>query len=127
MSLGATLSLSNDPAAEVDTNLTVYDLRAADMGHSEYSVAGLTLPAEMTLTIGHEVGKNGEQRKAIRLNVTALDANLAPATASVYTVMVRPANTAITNALLISMVNRMIDFLLEGTNANVVKVLNGEV
>jgi hypothetical protein len=46
MSLGTSLSLSTDTPTDVDTNLRVYALRFADSDHSEYSVAGLTLPLE---------------------------------------------------------------------------------
>lgn len=128
MSLGAQLTLSKDSATDVDTNTSVFDLRAADLNRSEYSVAGLTFPAENKLTIGHEVAKGGEQRKMIRNDETAVDALLVPATASVYLVIVRPASTAITNTLIKQCVNRIVDFLIEGgSNANVDKVLNGEV
>lgn len=128
MSLGTSLSLSKDSATDVDTGLAVYDLRAADMGRSEFSVAGLTLPAEQLLTVSHEAGKAGEGRHLVRLDRTVLDANLVPATVSVYIVIVRPPSTAVTNAVVIEEVNRLVDFLIEGgANANVVKLLNGEV
>lgn len=128
MALGTSLSLSKDSPTDVDTNLAVFDLRAADLDKSIYSVAGLTLPAERTLTVSHDTGKNGEQRHLIRIDDTVVDANLVPATMSVYLVIVRPSNTAVTNALLIENVNRMVDFLIEGgSNGNVTKVLNSEV
>jgi len=128
MALGTSLSLSKDTAADVDTNLAVYDLRAADMGRSEFSVAGLTLPAEQKLTVSHETGKGGEGRHLVRLDRTALDANLVPATVSTYVVIIRPPSTAITNAIVLEEVNRLVDFLIEGgTNGNVIKLLNGEV
>jgi len=128
MSLAATQSLSKDCATDVDTNLRVFDLRAADLNKSEFSVAGLTLPAERKLTVSHDVGKAGEQRHLIRIDETVVDALLVPATVSVYTVIVRPSNTAVTNALVIELINMLTDFLIEGgANANVTKVLNNEV
>jgi hypothetical protein len=128
MSLGTSLTLSKDTATDVDTNTSVFDLRAADLNKSEYSVAGLTLPNERVLSVSHDTGKNGEQRHLVRIDDTVVDANLVPATMSVYMVIVRPSNTAVTNALLIENVNRLVDFLIEGgSNGNVTKVLNNEV
>lgn len=128
MALGSSLSLSKDSATDVDTNLSVYVLRAADLGRSIFSVAGLTLPAERIITVSHETGKAGEQRHLIRLDRTEIDANLVPATVSVYLVIVRPPSTAITGAVVLEEVNKLIDFLVEGgANANVTAVLNGEV
>jgi len=128
MSIGTSLALSKDSPTDVDTNLATFDLRAADLNRSEFSVAGLTAPAEKLLSISHEVGKSGEARHLVRFDETVVDANLVPATISVYTVIVRPPSTAITNALVIENVNRMIDFLIEGgVNGNVTKVLNNEV
>lgn len=128
MALGTSLSLSVDSATDVDTNLNVYDLRAADLNRSEFSVAGLTKPAEKKLTISHEVAKGGEERHLIRVDETVVDALLVPATASVYAVIVRPPSTAITNAVITKIVNQLVDFLVEGgVNANVTKVLNSEV
>lgn len=127
MSLGASLSLSKDSATDVDTNLAVYALRAADLQKSEFSVAGLTLPNEKKLTISHEIGKSGEQRHLIRLDRTEVDAFGVPATISTYVVIVRPPNTAITQAIALEEINRLVDFLIEGgSNANVVAVLNNE-
>lgn len=127
MALGSSLSLSKDVATDVDTNLAVYDLRAADLSKSVYSVAGLTLPEERKLSVSHETGKGGEERHLVRLDRTVLDANLVPATLSVYTVIVRPASTAITNAIVVEEVNRLVDFFIESANANVTKLLNQEV
>jgi hypothetical protein len=127
MSIGASLTLSKDSATDVDTNTVVYALRAADLQRSEFSVAGLTLPSEQKLTVSHDTGKNEEQRHLIRLDRTEVDAYGVPATVSVYTVIVRPANTAITNAIILEEVNRLVDFLIEGgSNANVTAVLNSE-
>jgi len=127
MSIGTSLALSKDSATDVDTNTATYALRAADLTRSEFSVAGLTLPAEKKLSISHETGKGGEQRHLIRLDRTEVDAYGVAATVSVYTVIVRPSNTAITNAIILEEVNRLVDFLIEGgSNANVTAVLNNE-
>lgn len=128
MSLATSQALSKDTATDVDTNLSTYVLRAADIGRSEFSVAGLTLPSEKKLTVSHETGKSGEQRHLVRLDRTEVDALLVPATSSVYMVIVRPSNTAITNAILLEEVNKLVDFLIEGgSNANVTAILNNEV
>ncbi len=128
MSLATSQALSKDTATDVDTNLSTYVQRAADLGRSEFSVAGLTLPNEKKLTVSHETGKSGEQRHLVRLDRTEVDALLVPATSSVYLVIVRPSNTAITNAILLEEVNKLIDFLIEGgSNANVTAILNSEV
>jgi hypothetical protein len=128
MSFTTPQSLSKDCATDVDTNLRVFDLRAADLGRSEWSVAGLTLPAERKLIISHDVGKAGEQRHMIRIDETVTDTLLVPATVSVYMVIVRPPNTAVTNAIVLENVNELVDFVIEGgANANVTKILNSEV
>ena len=128
MSLATSQTLSKDTATDVDTNTVVYALRAADIGRSEFSVAGLTLPNEKKLTISHEVGKSLEQRHLVRLDRTEVDAYGVPATVSTYVVIVRPSNTAITAAICIEEVNRLVDFLIEGgSNANVTAILNNEV
>lgn len=128
MSLGSSLSLSENCATDVDTGLRVYDLRAADLNRSEYSVAGLTKPNEQALTVSHEIAKAGEERHLVRVDETVVDALLVPATVSVYIVIVRPPNTAVTNALIIKNTNLLVDFLIEGgSNANVTKILNSEV
>lgn len=128
MSLGTSLSLSKDSATDVDTNLGVYDLRAADLNKSEYSVAGITPPSEKVLTISHETGKSDEARHLVRLDRTEVDAYGVAATVSTYVVQVRPPSTALTNAICIEEVNRLVDFIIEGgSNANWTKVLNNEV
>jgi hypothetical protein len=128
MSLGASLTLSKDTATDVDTNTTVFTLRAADLDHSEFSVSGLTLPSEKKFTVSHETGKKGEQRTVARIDRTEVDTLLVPATVSVYLNIIRPVSTAITNAIIIEVVNQLIDFLVEGgTNANVTALLNREV
>jgi hypothetical protein len=128
MSLGTSLSLSKDCGTDVDTNLTVFDLRAADLNKSQFSVAGLTLPSEKVMTVSHETGKGGEQRHLVRIDRTEVDAFGVAATVSTYVVIVRPPSTAITNAICLEVVNQLVDFLIEGgTNANVTKVLNSEV
>lgn len=128
MALATTQSLSKDSPVDVDTNLAVYALRAADMNRSEYSVAGLTLPLEKKFTVSHETGKGSEIRHLVRLDRTEVDAFGVAATVSVYMVIVRPQNTALTNVVIIEEVNRLIDFLVEGgSNANVTAILNKEV
>jgi len=128
MALATTQSLSKDTATDVDTNLTVFTLRAADLDRSIFSVSGLTLPMEKKLTVSHDVGKGGEQRHLIRIDRIEVDALLVPATASVYMNIIRPPNTAITVAVIVEMVNQLVDFLVEGgSNANVVAILNNEV
>lgn len=128
MSLTSPQALSKDSATDVDTNLTSYTLRFADSGQSVFSVAGLTPPMEKKLTIGHTSGKNGEDRHLVRLDRTEVDALLVPATVSVYFNIIRPPSTAITNAIILELVNQLVDFLVEGgANANVTAILNGEV
>lgn len=128
MALAATQALSKDSVTDVDTNTVTYVQRYADANKSVFSVAGLTPPNEKLLTVSHETGKAGEQRHLIRLDRTEVDAFGVPGTVSVYTVIVRPPNTALTNAICIEEVNRLVDFLVEGgTNANVTAVLNNEV
>jgi hypothetical protein len=128
MSLGTSLALSKDPATDVDTNLSTFDLQAADLGKSVYSVAGLTPPSAKLLTVSHETGKSGEARHLVRLDRTEVDAYGVPATVSTYVVQVRPPSTALTNAICIEEVNKLVDFIVEGgSNANWTKVLNNEV
>jgi len=128
MSFTSPQVLSKDTATDVDTNTTSYVLRAADLGQSIFSVAGLTSPSEKKLTIGHQTGKNGEDRHVVRLDRTEVDALLVPATCSVYINIIRPQSTAITTAILLEEVNKIVDFLVEGgTNANVTALLNNEV
>jgi hypothetical protein len=129
MSLGTSISLSRDSATDVDTSLTVFDLRAADEGKSIFSQAGLTPPTEDLLTVSHDVGKAGNKRHLVRRDQTFPNATTAvPSTASVYLVMDVPNVSQFTNAVVITLVNTLIDFLIEGgANGNVTKVLNGEV
>jgi hypothetical protein len=128
MSFTTPQALSKDTATDVDTNLSSYVLQAADIGKSIFSVAGLTLPNAKLLTISHETDSKGNQRHLARLDRTEVDALLVPATLSTYVVMVRPPSTAITNAICIEEVNKLVDFLVEGgTNANVTALLNNEV
>jgi hypothetical protein len=128
MALGSSLTLSKDTATDVDTNTTVFTLRAADLGRSVFSKAGLTLPVEEKVTVSHETGKGGEERHLVRIDRTEVDANLVPATLSVYMVIVRPPSTALTAAICIEEVNKIVDFLVEGgSNANVTALLNNEV
>jgi hypothetical protein len=128
MSIGTSISLSKDSATDVDTNLSVYDLQAADSGRSDFSVAGLTPPTAKLLDIGHQTGKSGEARHKVGLNRTEVDAYGVPATLTTYIVQVRPPSLALTNAICLEEVNKLVDFIIEGgTNANWVKILNNEV
>lgn len=128
MGLATTQTLSKDSPVDVDTNTIVYSQRYADASDSVYSVSGLTPPNEKKLSIGHETGKSGEERHKVRLDRTEIDAFGTPGTVSVYLVIVRPPNTALTNAIVKEEVNRLVDFLIEGgANANVDAILNNEV
>lgn len=128
MAFSTPQSLSKDTATDVDTNLTSFVLRAADSGKSVFSVAGLTLPNEKLLTISYETDSKGNERHLVRIDRTEVDTLLVPATVSVYAVIVRPPSTAITNAIILEVVNQLVDFLIEGgTNANVTALLNNEV
>jgi hypothetical protein len=128
MAFSSPQALSKDSATDVDTNLTNFVLRAADSGQSVFSVAGLTLPSEKLLTISHQTGKAGEERHLVRIDRTEVDSLLVPATVSAYVVIVRPPSTAITNAIILEVVNQLVDFLIEGgSNANVTALLNSEV
>lgn len=128
MSLASPQSLSKDSATDVDTNLTSYVLRAADTGMSVFSVAGLSLPIEKKMTVSHQVGKGGEERHLVRFDRTEVDTNLVPATVSVYLNIIRPPSTALTQAIILEEVNKLVDFLIEGgSNANVIALLNNEV
>jgi hypothetical protein len=128
MSLSTTQTLSTDTATDVDTNTEVFTLRAADIGKSVFSVAGLTLPASKLLTVSHETTKDGTERHLVRIDRTEVDTYGVAATVSVYLNIIRPPNTALTNAIILKVVNQLIDFLVEGgSNANVTAVLNNEV
>lgn len=128
MSLTSPLNLSKDSATDVDTNLSAFALRAADIDYSEYSVAGLTLPAAKVLTISHETRKAGEHAILAKIDRTEVDAYGVPATISVKFNIVRPPSTALTNAIILEVVNQLVDFLIEGgSNANVTALLNREV
>jgi hypothetical protein len=128
MSLTNPLTLSDDCATDVDTNTKSYVLRAGDLGRSEYSVAGLTSPIKQTLSVSHDAGKDGTERHLVRLDRTLVDAFGIAATISTYVVIVRPPNTALTNATILALINNLVDFLIEGgSNANVTAILNGEV
>jgi hypothetical protein len=126
--LGNSLTLSKDSATNVDTNTVIYELQAPDAGSSTYAVAGITPPSSKNLRISHEEGKSGEARHLVRLDRTEVDAFGVPATVSTYVVQVRPPNSALTNALCIEEVNRLVDFIVHvASNGNWTKVLNGEV
>lgn len=125
--LADTHTLSKDVPTAVATNTSIYTCRWRDKGASEYSVSGLVLPTERKLSIKHEVGKAGEGRHLTRFDRTEVDAYGIPATLGVYNVIVRPSNTAITNAIVIEELNRLIHLLIATSNANVTALLNGEV
>lgn len=126
--LADSLSLSKDSATDVDTNLTVYVKRYADSGKSEYSVAGLTIPIAKKFKISHDVGKSGEERHLVSDSRTEVDAFGVPGTVIINLTITRPLNTAITAAIILEELNKLIDFCIEGgSNANIVAVLNGEV
>lgn len=127
MALGTSLPLSKDVPTVAATNLETYALRAADLGRSEFSVSGLTLPAAKVLIVSHEKGKNGEERHLVRFDITVVDALLVPATVSIYLVIVRPPNTAITNQVILDQFNRLCYLLCASANLNLVAVLNNEV
>lgn len=126
MSLGSSLSLSPDVATAVDTNAVTFAQRFSDSQKGEYSVAGLTLPASKLIRVSHETTKDGTERHLVRYDQVLVDSELVPATASVYFNVVRPPNTAITDAVLIAMVNTLVDFLADDANGNVTKLLNSE-
>lgn len=127
MAFATPQTLSKDVATAVVTNQTSFVLRAADLGQSTFSVSGLSLPSAKTLLISHQVGKNSEERHLVRLDRTEVDALLVPATASVYLNIIRPSSTAITNAIIIEMVNQLVDLLIKSSNASVTALLNSEV
>lgn len=128
MSIGTTQTLSKDCATDVDTNTVVYDLLAADSGRSDFSVAGITPPTAKLMNIGHQTGKSGEARHKVGLDRTEIDAFGVPATLSTYVVQVRPPSSALTNAICLEEINRLVDFIIEGgANANWTKILNNEV
>lgn len=126
--LADTQTLSKDSATDVDTNTTVFTKRFGDADKSIFSVSGLTLPEEKKLSVSHETTKDGTQRHMARNDRTAVDAFGVAATGSVHIVWTRPANTAITNAIMLEITNQLIDLLIEGgSNANVTAILNSEV
>jgi hypothetical protein len=128
MSLAITQTLSKDSATDVDTNTVVYTARSQDAGRSEFGVSGVTPPADQTLIVSHETRKNGDTGHLVSLRRTVVDALLVPQTLVVNLTIVRPPSVAITNAIVLEEVNRIIDFLIEGgANANVTAVLNNEV
>jgi hypothetical protein len=113
-----------------DTSLDTYVLRAADLdAGSKFSVAGLAAPLEKTLEVSHEtVAKTGRIRTRLRLARTEQDALLVPQTITTTLVIDRAPSTAITNAIAIEEINKLVDFLIEGgSNANVTALLNQEV
>jgi hypothetical protein len=112
-----------------DTSLDTYVLRAADLdAGSKFSVAGLAAPLEKTLEVSHETTKAGRIRTRVRLARVEQDALLVPQSFTLSLVFDRPPSTAITNAIILEEVNKLVDFLIEGgANANVSALLNQEV
>jgi hypothetical protein len=129
MSLGTSLALSIDSATDVDTNTVNFALQAADIGKSIFSQAGLTPPIEDLLTVSHDVGKAGNKRHLVRRDQTLPNAITGvPSTASVYIVIDVPNASQFTNAVILQILNTLVDFCIEGgAGANVIKVLNNEV
>jgi hypothetical protein len=128
MSFANPLVLSPDSPTDVDTGTNNFDLRAADIGYSEYSVGGVTPPSSKVLVISHETDKNGVLRHLAKIDYVLVDAFGVPATLSVKFNIVRPPNTAITNGVIIGTLFQLIDFLIEGgAGANVTRLLNQEV
>jgi hypothetical protein len=119
--------LSSDKPTDVATNTVSYAVRAVDIDRGVYSVSGLTYPAEQTLTIATAVDKNLTRRHVLKVSKTMLDSLNVPGTASVALTVVRPANTAFTNAELLKMLNQVLNFAASGGgNSLFVQVLNGE-
>lgn len=112
-----------------DTSLDTYVLRAADLdAGSKFSVAGLAAPLEKTMEVSHETTKAGRIRTRLRFSRTEQDALLVPQSVTCTLVIDRPPSTAITNAIILEEVNKVVDFLIEGgANANVTALLNQEV
>lgn len=126
--LADTQTLSKDCPTDVDTNTVAFVRRYGDSDKSVFSVAGLTPPVETKLSVSHETSKDGTQRHMARVDLTVVDSFGVAATGSFHGVWTRPANTAITNAIMIEATNRLIDFMIEGgSNANVTAILNSEV
>lgn len=127
MALATTQTLSGDSPTDVDTSTTVFVQRFSDEAKAVFSVSGLTAPAEVKLTVSHELGKAGEKRHLIRLDNTASDAFGVPATASWYVVGVIPPSSAFTATALRNQLFQLIDFLIEGgAGANIISILNNE-
>lgn len=122
-----TLTLSQDSPTDVDTNTTSFVRRYGDAGKSEFSVAGYTLPTEQKLLVSHETDKNGVHGALVKLSVTDDDALGIVGTSSVAFTIRRANNSYFTEALLLQMCFRIIDFLIEGgAGANITKLLNKE-
>jgi hypothetical protein len=121
-------NLSSDTATDVDTSLSGYVPLYADADHSEFAVAGTTPPNRDVLSIRHTTGKDGELRSVVRIDYTDDDALGNIATGSVYLNIVQPNNSTFTVALMKQLVNRLVDFCVEGgSNDNISKLLNREV
>lgn len=128
MSLGATLTVSQDSPTDVDTNTVVLAQRFNDESKGVYSLAGLASPTELKLTVSHEIGSKLEKRHLARIDHTKADSITGDLrTFSVYVVLVDPAGTAFSNAEKLIDSFRLIDFLIEGgSGANLTALLNSE-
>jgi hypothetical protein len=128
MGFATSLALSVDSPTDVDTNTSTYVQQFADENRSRFSVSGQTPPTEFLLTIQHDVEKDGTKRHVLRLDDTRADAQGVAAQGSAYIVLRQPVNSAFTEAVMLTLVYRLVDALIEGgSGANVSKLLNGEV
>lgn len=128
MAIGTSVALSTDSPTDVDTNTETFNLRAADVGSSEYSVPSLTLPTERVLRIKHTTDANGTRRHLVQFAATGADSHGVPGTAIINFSISRPALDYFSEANMKAFIYELIDFLIEGgAGANVVKILNQEV
>jgi hypothetical protein len=128
MAFGTSLALSTDSPSDADTNTQAFVLRFNDESKGVYSVAGLTSPEELKLTISHEVGSKGEKRHLARVDHTKADSITgALITITAYLVFVDPIGTAFSETLKKALVYRLIDLLIEGgAGAPISALLNSE-
>lgn len=128
MAFGSSLSLSQDSPTDVDTTLAVYALRFNDESKGVYSVAGLTSPTELKLTISHEIGSKQEKRHLARIDYTKADTITGDLRVfSAYVVIVDPVGTAFSASDKKTTVFQLVDLLIEGgAGANITALLNSE-
>jgi hypothetical protein len=127
MAFGATLAASIDIPTAVATNQDTFVLRFADESKSVYSVSGLTPPIEVTLTIQHDVEKDGTKRSVYRFDYQDDDALGKIDTGSVYLVSRQPINSTFTAALMKQLFYRLANTLAASSAANFDRLLNGEL